>query len=136
MQLDLMLLCMLCRSLADRQAVSLAVRPTLEHYLRMSANWWWRGDVAGLRDRSMFKEQMYTAGRGGDIRELEYADRFTYLYHTRPMEAVAIVSIKQNGKTNQVGTTTGQSAGKHKVWNPPCHLHNWVNGYSCQRYLG
>lgn len=96
------LVCMLCRSLCDRQAGSLAVRPTKTHFMRISRNWWWQGTVAGLRDRAMFLEQLYTAGRGGDMRELELADRFPYSYPTRPREATAILSIQQNGKTNQV----------------------------------
>lgn len=90
------------RSLGDRQAVSLAVRPTSEHFMRMSSNWWWQCTIAGLRDRAMFLEQTYTCGRGGDIRELELADRFIYEYPTKPRAAMATISIKQNGKTNQV----------------------------------
>ena len=58
--------------------------------------------MAGLRDRAMFMEQLMTCQRGGDMRELELADRFPYLYDTDPIKAVAILSIKQNGKTNQV----------------------------------
>ena len=50
----------------------------------------------------MFMEQLMTCQRGGDMRELELADRFPYLYDTDPIKAVAILSIKQNGKTNQV----------------------------------
>lgn len=93
----------LCRrSLTDRQAGSLAVRPTHEQFLHMSVNWWKAGTVVALRDRAMFLEQILTAGRGGDIRETELADRFTYEYPTKPMKAVALLTIKQNGKTNQV----------------------------------
>lgn len=98
---------MCCRSLTDRQAGSLAVRPTHEQFQHMSANWWRQGTVVGLRDRAMFLEQILTAMRGGDIREVEMADRFTYQYPTKPMQAVAVLTIKQNGKTNQVCVTVG-----------------------------
>jgi hypothetical protein len=50
----------------------------------------------------MFHEQTWTCGRGGDIREVELADRFIYQYPTKPMQAEALITIKQNGKTNQV----------------------------------
>lgn len=120
--------CMLCRSLCDRQAVSLAVRPTETHFMRMCKNWWWQGSVSGLRDMAMFLEQLFTAGRGGDMRELELADRFPYTYPTRPYEATAILSIKQNGKTNQVRQPDGTTS---KMWGSYVahHVilgHTWV----------
>ena len=86
--------------------MSLATRPTAEHYKRMVANWWWQGSLDASRNSAMFLEQLATAGRGGDIRELELADRFVYSYEsTKPMRATAVLSIQQNGKTNQVRTT-------------------------------
>jgi hypothetical protein len=92
-----------CRSLADRQAGTMATHPTEEQIITMHANWWQQGNLDGLRMSAMFKEQTSTAGRGSDIREVEFADRFMYVYdQVAPVRAVAMITIKQNGKTNQV----------------------------------
>lgn len=54
--------------------------------------------------RAMFLEQMANAMRGSEVRGLELADRFIKVYDTvKPVAAVAVGSLKMNGKTNQVG---------------------------------
>ena len=51
----------------------------------------------------MYAVQSAIAARGSELRETELADRFVKPYEeTRPMEAAAVLTLKLNGKTNQV----------------------------------
>jgi hypothetical protein len=71
----------------------------------MSLNWLAASTYEGTLHRAMMLEQLANAMRGSEIRELQLADRFIHTYpRVKPVVAVAVGSIKQNGKTNQVGT--------------------------------
>lgn len=51
----------------------------------------------------MYKEQSATAMRGVSVREEEWADKFVSIYEgAKPVPATAMITIMQNGKTNQV----------------------------------
>jgi hypothetical protein len=69
----------------------------------MSINWLQEGTYEGLLKRGMYHEQIANAMRGSETRGLQLADRFIRPYDTpKPVTAVAVGSIKMNGKTNQV----------------------------------
>jgi hypothetical protein len=69
----------------------------------MSSNWLQAGTYEDTLYRAMFLEQMANAMRGSEVRGLQLADRFIKPYETvRPVLAVAVGSLKMNGKTNQV----------------------------------
>jgi hypothetical protein len=68
----------------------------------MDSRWYRDGTGEGLKRRAMFSEQMAIAERGSATRGFQYADRFVYTYDAEPYPAKAIITIMQNGKTNQV----------------------------------
>lgn len=80
----------------------MATQPTRDQYIRLQSNLWLQRSEDGLRHAAIFKMQHATSGRGSDIREVEMADRFAWEYDMKPVPAPAVITIKQNGKTNQV----------------------------------
>lgn len=100
--------------MADRQAGTLATRPGETHFLIMAKNWLFTGKFEGLLFHAMWGEQCSSAMRSSEVRELQLADRQIYLYSSvRPATATAVISLKQNGKTNQVGCNTSTPLSWH-----------------------
>lgn len=94
---------LLYRSTDDRQSGTLPSRPGEPEYAVMSGAWLLEGTFEAYLYRGMFLEQLSNAMRGSEIRGIELADRFCKSYGTvRPVAAVAVGSLKMNGKTNQV----------------------------------
>lgn len=116
----ILFLCVCHRTVNDRQAGTLPARPGEPEYLAMSTNWLLEATYSAALYRSMFLEQMANAQRGTEVRGLELADRFIKPYDTvRPVVAVAVGSIKMNGKTNQV-TTPPQMLASVKLTSKSC----------------
>jgi hypothetical protein len=77
----------------------------------MAINWLQEGNSEGLQKHAMYRGQCANAMRGSEIRGLQLADRFIKVYEApKPVVAVAVGSIKMNGKTNQVTTCSNQPA--------------------------
>jgi hypothetical protein len=69
----------------------------------MFCNWLAMCTLEGLLYAALFKDQYANAQRGSETRSLQMPDRFIKPYDTvKPVTAVAVGSLKMNGKTNQV----------------------------------
>jgi hypothetical protein len=69
----------------------------------MLQNFWDKRDLQGLKLLATWLDQNSSTSRGQDVREAELADRIAYKYSDlRPVEGEAVLTIKENGKTNQV----------------------------------
>lgn len=74
----------------------------------MDSSWYHERTGEGLKLRAQFLEQTATAERGSATRGLQFADRFVYTWSTvTPFIAQGVISIMQNGKTNQVSPGEG-----------------------------
>jgi hypothetical protein len=68
----------------------------------MDRSWYQAGSGEGLKMRAQFSEQTAIAERCSATRGFQLADRFPYTWQCKPYAAKGIITIMQNGKTNQV----------------------------------